>query len=73
MKWTKTPPTKPDWYWAGELAGPNIIQKTIVEVYLSNDGELLVYIDDGERHDLSWYDVWSDQPIPQPEEAEGVE
>ena len=68
MKWTKTPPTEPGWYWVrgawrddepvGEAYRGRVYSRNFV---LALDSPLLADYE------------WSDQPIPQPEEAEEVE
>ena len=68
MKWTKTPPTEPGWYW---IRGSWRDDESVGEV---RRGKLLLrdLIFPLDSPLLASYE-WSDQPIPQPDEAVEVE
>lgn len=64
MKWTKTKPTKPGWYWA---RNPSLnIGQAVVEAYT-----VLSRIFISDQPVVAWVDSWewSDEPIPEPEEV----
>jgi hypothetical protein len=70
-KWTKEPPTVPGkFYWAArDNWGFRKCEEVVFVRHRSLKDNTICAIDvDGELHDLSYYDWWSDGPIPQPEE-----